>query len=105
MGRVQTLTIGRVGWSLSREAREKVEGEVTAQAIARFRARAEDVAKQFGMSGYTVREVNISGNEPGGPPVVMMRAQVARAGADESLPVEAGKAQVTATVSGTVQMK
>jgi predicted secreted protein len=105
MGRVQTLTIGRVGWSLSREAREKVEGEVTAQAIARFRARAEDVAKQFGMSGYTVREVNVSGNEPSGPPVVMMRAQVARAGADESLPVEAGKAQVTATVSGTVQMK
>lgn len=106
MGRIQTLTIGRVGWSLSREAREKVEAEVAAQAIARFRARADDVARQFGMSGYTVREVNVSGNEPGGaPPVMMMRAQAARAGADESLPVEAGKAQVTATVSGTVQMK
>jgi predicted secreted protein len=105
MGRIQTLTIGRVGWSLSREAREKVEGEVTAQAIARFRARADDVARQFGMSGYTIREVNVSGSEPGGPPVMMMRAQAARGGADESLPVEAGKAQVTATVSGTVQMK
>jgi predicted secreted protein len=106
MGRIQTLTIGRVGWSLSREAREKVEAEVTAQAIARFRARADEVARQFGMSGYTVREVSVSGNEPGGPvPVMMMRAQMARGAADESLPVEAGKAQVTATVSGTVQMK
>jgi predicted secreted protein len=106
MGRIQTLTIGRVSWSLSREAREKVEGEVTAQAIARFRSRADEVARQFGMSGYTVREVSVSGNEPGGgPPVVMMRAQAARGAADESLPLEAGKAQVTATVSGTVQMR
>jgi len=106
MGRIQTLTIGRVGWSLSREAREKLEGEVTAQAIARFRSRADEVARQFGMSGYTVREVNVSGNEPGAaPPVMMMRTQAARGAADESLPVEAGKAQVTATVSGTVQMR
>ena len=106
MGRVQTLTIGRVGWSLSREAREKVEAEVTAQAIARFRSRAEAVARQFGMSGYTVREVSVSSNEPNqGGPVPMMRVQAMRGGAaDESLPVEAGKAQVTATVSGTVQM-
>ena len=99
------MTIGRVGWSLSREAREKVEAEVTALAIARFRSRADEVARQFGMSGYTVREVSVSGNEPsGGPPVMMMRARAAGA-ADESLPVEAGKAQVTATVSGTVQMR
>lgn len=106
MGRIQTLTIGRVGWSLSREAREKVESEVTAQAIARFRSRADEVARQFGMAGYTLREVAVSGNEPGGaPPVMMLRAQAARGGADESLPVEAGKAQVTATVSGTVQLR
>lgn len=106
MGRIQTLTIGRVGWSLSREAREKVESEVTAQAIARFRSRADEVARHFGMTGYTLREVAVSGSEPGGgPPVMTMRAQAARGGADESLPVEAGKAQVTATVSGTVQLR
>lgn len=106
MGRIQTLTIGRVGWSLSREAREKVESEVTAQAIAHFRSRADEVARQFGMSGYTLREVSVMGNEPAGaPPVAMMRAQAARGAADESLPVEAGKAQVSATVSGTVQLR
>lgn len=105
MGRLPTLTIGRVGWSLSREAREKVEADVTAQAIARFRKRADELARHFGMSGYTLREVNVSGNEPG-PPVVMMRAQAMRAGApEESLPVEAGRALVSATVSGTVQLK
>lgn len=105
MGRIQTLTVGRVAWSLSREARERVEGEVAAQAIARFRARAEEVARQFGMSGYTLREVAVSSNEQGAaPPVMMMRAQAARGG-DESLPAEAGKAQVSATVSGTVQLR
>ncbi|MBI5717366.1 MAG: SIMPL domain-containing protein [Burkholderiales bacterium] len=106
LGRIQTLTVGRVAWSLSREARERVESEVAAQAIARFRTRADEVARQFGMSGYALREVSVGGNEQGGaPPVVMMRAQAARAAADESLPVEAGKAQVTSTVSGTIQLK
>jgi predicted secreted protein len=104
MGRIQTLTIGRVGWSLSREAREKVESDVTAQAIARFRTRADELTKQFGMSGYALREVSVNSNDDSGP-VMRMRVQAARAGADESLPVEAGKAQVTATVSGTVQMR
>lgn len=105
MGRIQTLSVSRVGWSLSREAREKVEGEVTAQAIARFRSRAEAVARQFGFSGYAVREVNVSGNEPpvGVQPMLRGRAMAAES-SDASLPVEAGKAQVTAMVSGTVQM-
>jgi hypothetical protein len=36
----------------------------------------------------------------------MLRARAMSAGAaDESLPVEAGKAVVTATVTGSVQMK
>ena len=103
-GRIQTLSIARVGFSLSREAREKVEGDVSAQAIAQFRTRADAVSRQFGFSGYNVREVNVSSNEPPGGIQPMMRAQASRAMADESLPVEAGKAVVTATVSGSVQM-
>jgi predicted secreted protein len=104
-GRIQTLTIARVQWSLSREAREKVEGEVTAQAIARFRARADLVARQFGFGSWTMREVNVSSNDAPGLPVPVMRAQAMRAAADEApLPVEAGKATVTATVGGSVQL-
>ncbi len=103
--RITTLSIARVGFSLSREARERVEAEVSAQAIARFRARAEAVSKQFGMGGHVIREAMVSANDPGpGQPQPMMRAQSSRAMADESLPVEAGKALVTATVSGSIQM-
>jgi predicted secreted protein len=104
-GRIQTLSIARVAWSLSREAREKVESEVAGQAIARFRARADEVARQFGFAGWTLREANVSSNEPPpGMPVPMMRAQAAGAVADAALPVEAGKALVSASVNGSVQL-
>ncbi len=104
--KVQTLTIARVGYSLSREARQKVEGEVSAQAIERFRARAEAVSKQFGFAGYTVREVTVNADAGTPQPVAMLRQRASSASYDESaLPVEAGKAVVTGNVSGSVQMK
>jgi predicted secreted protein len=105
-GRMPTLTIARVGYGLSREQREKVEAEVAAQAIARFRARAAEVARQFGFAGHAIREVAVSSGEPSHPPVPMMRAQAMSAAAEQApLPVEAGKSTVTVTVSGSVQMK
>ncbi len=104
-GRIQTLTIARTSFGLSREAREKVEAEVTAQAISRFKTKAEQVARQFGFGGWSLREVQVQGTDMTISPQPMLRAQVMRpAGADESLPVEAGKAAVTATVSGSVQL-
>ncbi len=105
-GRITTLTVARVSHSLSREAREQVEADVAAQAIARFRQRADAVARQFGFSGYALREVSVSTDGPP-PERPMLRMQAARApmAADESLPVEAGKATVTATVGGSVQLK
>ena len=104
-GRITTLTIARVGYNLSRELREKSEGEVSAQAIARYRAKAADYAKQFGYAGYAIREVNVSSNEQQPIPRQMMMAKAAAAPmADEMLPVEPGKGTVTVTVSGTVQM-
>ena len=103
-GRIQTMSIARVAYTLSREAREKVEAEVSALAIARYRAQAAEMAKAFGYSGYTIREVNVTLNEPPGGPVPMMRANKMSAMADDALPIEPGKGTVTATVGGTVQM-
>ena len=105
-GRIGTLTINRVGYAISRELREKSESEVSAQAIARYRAKAADYAKQFGYTGYAIREVNVSSNEQQPIPRQMMvqaKAMSAPA-ADEMLPVEPGKGMVTVNVSGTVQM-
>ena len=105
-GRIQTLTIARVGYNLSREARQKVEAEVTAQSIARFRERALSYAQQFGFAGYTIREVQVGMQDPAiFAAAPMARARMSASGqSDESLPVEAGKATVSASVSGSVQM-
>ncbi|TMH00091.1 MAG: DUF541 domain-containing protein [Betaproteobacteria bacterium] len=103
-GRIQTMSIARVAYALSREAREKVEAEVSALAVARYRAQAAEMARAFGYGGYTIREVNVTLKEPPGGPVPMMRASRMSAAADDSLPVEPGKGTVTATVGGTVQM-
>ena len=102
-GRISTMTIARVSHGLSRELREKTEGEAAAQAIARYRAKAAEYATQFGYSSYSIREVNVSSDEPPGGPIPMMRAQ-AMTREDAALPVEAGRAPVTVTVTGSVQM-
>src|SRR4051812_8966043 len=64
-GRITTMTVGGVGYRLSREAMQRVEGEIAAEAVARYRAKAAEYARQFGYAGYTLREVTVSTSEPG----------------------------------------
>lgn len=102
-GRISTLSIARVGYSLSREAREKAEADITAQAIGRYRAKAADYAKQFGYGSYVVGEINIASDEASAPrPMMAMR--MVKAEADAALPTEAGKATVTVNVNGSIQL-
>lgn len=102
-GRIQTMTLGGVGFGLSREQRARVEGEAQAQAIERFKAKAADLARAFGFGGYTLREVSVNTNEPG----FMPRMRMAAAAAPEAgpVPVEPGRSAVTVTVSGSVQLR
>lgn len=107
VSRIQTLTVAQVGYRLSREAREKAQAEVSAQAIARFRSQAEAYAKAFGFSSVTLRAVEISASDAP-PPIPRFRtagADMLAAAPPPPLPVEAGRSSVSATVSGSVQMK
>ena len=105
-GRIQTMTMGNVGFGLSREQRAKVEGEAQAIAIERFKAKAGELAKGFGFSGYTLREIAVNANDQGPMPRPRMMAMEAKAGAaDMAVPVEAGKSSVIVNVSGTVQLR
>jgi predicted secreted protein len=103
-GRINTLTIARVSYGLSREQRKKAEAEVTAQAIGNFRDRAAEVARLFGYGSHVLREVNLQSNEPTPYAPVMRAKAMSSMASDEALPVEAGKATVTVTVNGTVQL-
>ena len=105
-GRITTMTVARVAHRLSRDATQRVEAEIAAEAIARYRAKAAEYARQFGHAGYAIREVSVSVSEPDPGPVPMMRMQAAgAAGPGDALSIQPGKSVVTATVNGTVQMK
>jgi predicted secreted protein len=105
VGHVSTMSIARLSYGLSREAREKVEADVAAQAIAGFRAKAAEYAKAFGYAGYAIREVNVQTDAPQ-PPVPRMFAMKAAQVADaaEPLPVDAGKGSVTSNVNGSITL-
>lgn len=105
-GKIQTLTLGQVSFGLSREQRLKVEGDAQNQAIERFKARAADIAKSFGFAAYTLREVAVNTGDQGYIPRPRVMAMEAKSSmSDAAVPVEAGKATVTVTVSGSVQLK
>lgn len=105
-GKMAPMVVGNVAFSLSREAQQKLESEVQASAIERFKSKAAEVAKAFGFEGYTLREVAVSPADQGERPMYRMRAESAVAVAsDAPVPVEAGKSLVTVTVSGSVQLR
>ena len=104
-GRIDTLSIARVQLSLSREARERVEADVMAQAVGRFRTQADQAAKLFGFTGWLLREVNLGTQGEMRRAPIAMRMQAADGMvASAPLPVEAGNAEVSATASGSVQL-
>ena len=104
-GKLSGMNIVGTGYSLSRELRERNEAELTAQAIKKFRARADDMARQFGYSGYQLRAVSVqsSDGDVGGHPQIMARMSAAQADS-APLPTEAGKGLLSATVEGSVTL-
>ena len=104
VGKLNQLNVVGVGYGLSRTLRESHESTLTTQAIGRFRARAQQMARDFGFKSYSLGEISVSSTDPGfeGRPVMYaMRAKAAEM-ADAPLPAEPGKGMLSVTVSGQV---
>lgn len=105
-GKIQTLTLGNVGFSLSRQAQQALESDVQAMAMERFKQRATEIAKGFGFGAYSLREIAVSSADQGSgyvrPRVMAMEAKAAMS--DAPIAVEAGKSMVNVTISGTIQL-
>lgn len=104
-GRIQSLTVSQTRFSLSREQRERVEGDAQTLAIDRFKARAGEIARSFGFTGFSLREVSVNSNDQGPMPRPRLMAMDARSAApDAPVPVEAGRSTVSVIVSGSIQL-
>ena len=108
--KVQDMTLSGMGFGLSREAREKVEGEAQAKAIENFRQRAAAISKSFGFAGYSVREVSVNASGGGIRPMPRARAaslNMAKMSSYDAapVPVESDRAEVSVSVNGSIQMQ
>lgn len=104
-GRVTTLSVRGVSFALSRAERDRAEHEAQAQAVQRFRGKADELAHSFGFSGYSLREVSVNADDQGFAPVRMAAPMAAGVAGAAPVPVEAGKTTVRVTVSGSVQLR
>ena len=105
-GRIQSMVMGQVSFGLSRDLRAKTEQEAQSLAIEQFKTRAGEISRGFGFASYALREVSVQANAQG--PMPRQRAmtmELSKAASDAPVPVEAGKALVQVTVSGSIQMK
>jgi predicted secreted protein len=109
LGKLQAkgLLLRGISFSVSRESLRKLEDELIAEAIEKFRARASLVAKSFGKSSYGLITVNVGG---GGyqPPMPFVRADMAMMAKAEAAPApsfEGGTSHVRMDVSGTIELE
>lgn len=104
LGKLQArLGLQGVSFELSPERRRAMEEQLIKDALGRFTARAQLVARQLGRGGY--RLVSLQVNQTGGPSpqprVAMMRAEAAVAAPR----LEAGDSLVQVRVNGTIQLR
>lgn len=104
-GRIQTMTLAGMSFGLSREQRARVESDAQTKAIEQFKNRANELAKGFGFTGYTLREVAVNSNDMGPMPRFSPMAMQAKLASDSAVPAEPGKSTVSVTVSGSVQLR
>jgi predicted secreted protein len=103
-GKLQpAMKLGGMAFSLSRSAREKAEASLLADALRKFQAKADAIAKTLGFPGYTLGQIAVRSEGPTFQPVAyrMAAAQVADGGGPPP-PMEGGKNAVTIVVSGSV---
>lgn len=103
-GRLQTLTVASIGFGLTPEQFQAAQTKAQAQAIAKFRSNATEIAKGFGFSDYTLGDVHIGAETPA--PMMLQRMLASASMASEGpIAAEGGTSNVTVTVSGSVQLK
>lgn len=103
--RLQDLTVSQIDWMLSSDQQKEAEARIQAQAVERFRAKAQVLAQQFGFASYSLHEVRVTAQEASEG--IMPRMAVAQMDAPPASPVPtlAGKSRVVVNISGSIQLR
>jgi predicted secreted protein len=105
IGKLQaTLAVSSLRLQPSRETRRKAEDAAILDALAQFKARAKLIADAQG-KGYAIKELTISTGGRFYPIAPTPRAAKALSATPAPLPIESGETQVTATVSGKIEIE
>lgn len=103
-----SMQLAGVSFSVSPEARRKVEDELVGEAIAAFRARAEIVRQAIGGQSARIRRiaVNAGGDFPAPRPMAaQMRGASVASAPIEAPTFEGGTSRVVVTVAGTAEIE
>lgn len=104
--RLQDLVVTQIDWHLSLEQRVSAETRIQAEAVERFKSKAQSLTQQFGFASYTLKEVHVNAQEAG-EGVVMPRMAMVQMDTASAAPVPtvAGKSRVVVNVSGSIQLR
>ena len=104
IGKLQaSLVVTGMSLSVSPQARRQAEEALIPEALAAFDQRARLVRDAMKAKSYRMRDLNLSGSEPGRPVFAMARAAAASPMAPPA--VEPGTTRILVMVSGTVQLQ
>jgi len=101
----EQLKVQSIGYQVSDEQRRRHLDDLTAEALARFQARARHIARSLGRSNFRVVRIQISDGQP--TPMPMARGMMMEAAVDSAIAparIEAGTRQMTVSVSGEIEL-
>lgn len=96
------MPVTNLAFSVSPQARAKQEQELLAQAAQAFRDRAQSLSQAMGFSGYTLREIDLSGAGAQYQPAPRMMMASMDAAQKTSVPVEGGTEEITVSIRGSI---
>lgn len=98
------LQLGSWEFTIADETRQRVESELTTEAIAAFRGKAEVVSKAFKSKSYRIVNMALNSRMPYAPRMAYAKAGVMAAEAAPPM-ADGGTGSVMVTVNGSIQVQ
>ena len=105
LGKLQgSLTVSSVVLQPSPETRKKVENAAMLEALGAFKARAKVISEAMGKP-YRIKQLTVNTSGRYVEPMVVRAAAKSMMADAAPMPMEAGETQVSATVSGQIELE